>query len=106
MLGLGFGLIFAGYTLFAYGFSQVRSQNAGFIEMVWPGKFSNPAADSGGSTVSQGTPTPATASNPNPKNPIQVQSGGSSVFGVSANPGKGSPANDTPFGAGAKLQSN
>ena len=40
MIGLGFGVFFAGYTLLAYGFSQLRGCNAGFIDLVIPGRYS------------------------------------------------------------------
>lgn len=36
MVGLGFVLTFGGYSLFVYGLSQIRGQNAGFIQMLWP----------------------------------------------------------------------
>lgn len=52
MVGLGFLLTFGGYTLFAYGFSQIRGQNAGFIEVLWPqSKGFAPAAPDGGTPL-------------------------------------------------------
>ncbi len=41
MIGLGFGVFFAGYTLLAYGWSQVRSSNATLVQLVWPGSYKN-----------------------------------------------------------------
>lgn len=47
MLAVSGGLLFAGYQLIAYGWSQMRGQNAGFFDLLWPGRLTNglPAAD-------------------------------------------------------------
>ena len=86
MVGLGFGLFLAGYSLAAYGWSQVRGCNSGLVGIVWPGSFKGCNADSGSTSSSQGTPTAATPQNPNPSNPITANPNGSS-----------GPARDTPF---------
>ena len=90
MVGLGFGLFLAGYTLAAYGWSQVRGCNSGLVGIVWPGSFKGCNPDTGG-TPSQGSPTAPTLQNPNPKNPITAPPKGSPA---------GTPIGDTPFGGG------
>jgi hypothetical protein len=84
MVGLGFLLTFGGYSLFAYGFSQIRGQNAGFVQMLWPQKSFAPVPPDAG--ASQGPPTAPTAQNPNPSNPITAPPRGAS-----------GPVRDTPF---------
>ena len=39
MVGVAFGVLFAGYTLFVYGLSQVRGCNAGLLDVLWPGRY-------------------------------------------------------------------
>lgn len=36
MIGIGFALLFGGYSVLAYGWSQVRGCNAGVLEVIWP----------------------------------------------------------------------
>lgn len=53
MVGLAGSIVFIGYTLMAYGWSQIRGSNAGLFDITWPGRFkgANPdtaAASSGG----------------------------------------------------------
>lgn len=50
-------LIFLGYQLTAYGWSQVRGQNAGFFDILWPGRYKGNTPDSAASasTISYGS---------------------------------------------------
>jgi hypothetical protein len=50
-------LIFSGYQLMAYGWSQVRGANAGFFDILWPGRYVNVAAPDGGDAGIVETPT-------------------------------------------------
>jgi len=57
------GVMWLGYTTFAYSLSQIRGCNAGFLAMAWPGKTTpvcNP--DTGGSSTGT-TKTPTTPGN-------------------------------------------
>lgn len=47
MIAVAGGVAFFGYWLFAYGLSQVRGCNAGFLEIVWPGSYKGCNPDSG-----------------------------------------------------------
>lgn len=51
MVGLGIGIFFAGYTLLAYGWSQIHGQNATLRQIAWPGAFVNVAAPDGGTPL-------------------------------------------------------
>ena len=33
------GLMFAGYQLLVYGWSQIQGGNAGFFDILWPGRY-------------------------------------------------------------------
>lgn len=46
MVAVSGGLIFLGYQLLAYGWSQVNGSNAGFFDMLWPGRYKGNAPDS------------------------------------------------------------
>ena len=48
MLAVGALVALAGYTLVAYGWSQVRGCNAGLFDVVWPGRFHGCNPDTGG----------------------------------------------------------
>jgi len=37
MTGVGLGVVFLGYWVMTYGWSQLRGCNAGFFAIVWPG---------------------------------------------------------------------
>lgn len=56
MAGLGFGLFFVGYSLLAYGWSQVRGCNAGLFSLIVPGRFKGCNPDSGESTTKPAKP--------------------------------------------------
>ena len=108
MVGLGFGLLLGGYTLLAYGWSQVRGCNAGLAGLIWPGAFKGCNPDSGSIPGSASTPaaTAPSATNPNPVNPITappvVAPGG--IFGILGGAGTPvGPVKDTPFGGGSAL---
>lgn len=51
MVGVGFLVLFAGYSLLTYGWSQIQGSNTGLIGIVWPGAFNgsddDPPADIG-----------------------------------------------------------
>ena len=42
-------LILAGYQLVTYGWSQVRGANAGFFDILWPGRYTGNTPDASGS---------------------------------------------------------
>jgi len=50
------GLLFIGYQLTVYGWSQVRGSNAGFFDILWPGRFKGAFPDGANktSTISYG----------------------------------------------------
>lgn len=95
MIGVGFGVFFAGYSLLVYGWSQLRSKNASLVSIVWPGSYRGDFPDAaknqtGGGSGSPslpfnnlgrgtgspgGTAGPPGAPNPNqnPKNPNRNQ---------------------------------
>lgn len=76
MIGLGFILAFGGYSLLAYGLSQVRGQNAGLVEMLWPQKngFRPASPDEGSANPAPSAPS---VTNPTPHNPITAPPPGS-----------------------------
>jgi len=45
-------IVFAGYQLAAYGWSQLQGQNAGFFDLLWPGRYKGNTPDKGSSTSS------------------------------------------------------
>ena len=97
MIGLGFVVLFGGYAVMTYGWSQLRGSNASFVSLVWPGSFKGASADTGGASSSSSTTSPATAptpANPNPPNPITAPPPGSK---------SGTAGKDTPFGGGQKV---
>lgn len=53
MIGVGIGLFFGGYTLLAYGWSQIHGANASVVQLVWPGSYQGPNLDAGSSTASK-----------------------------------------------------
>lgn len=58
MVAVSGGLIFIGYQLMAYGWSQVNGSNAGFFDLLWPGRFTGNSPDSsGGSSAGSKTST-------------------------------------------------
>ena len=50
MVAVSGGLIFLGYQLLVYGWSQVNGQNAGFFDILWPGRYQGNTPDSGALT--------------------------------------------------------
>lgn len=93
MIGVGFGVFFAGYSLLVYGWSQLRGRNASLVSLVWPGSYRGDFPDQPRNPPPNGGGAPPSATNPNPPNPLRVPAGG--VNGKT-------PANDTPFGAGVQ----
>ena len=65
MVGIGLGILFMGYWIGAYGWSQIRGCNAGIVDLIIPGRYKGCAPDgqgaAGGAPVGPG-PNPATAS--------------------------------------------
>ena len=60
MVAVSGALIFAGYQLMVYGWSQVRGSNAGFFDLLWPGRYNGSKPDSSGSA----TPGPSGSTPP------------------------------------------
>ena len=63
MIAVSGALIFGGYTLAVYGWSQLQGQNAGFFDLLWPGRYKGNTPDSGGATpmpVTTNTAAPVT----------------------------------------------
>lgn len=98
MVGLGFGLFLAGYSLAAYGWSQVRGCNSGLVGIVWPGSFKGCNADSGGTPAGGG-------SNPNSsgsQGPTATASRAKSPTSrINIGGGRTVPAKDIPGGKGS-----
>lgn len=38
--GLGIAVLFMGYSLAFYGLTQVQGGNWGFLDLIWPGRWS------------------------------------------------------------------
>ncbi len=56
MTWIGLGVFWFGYSLVAYGWSQLQGSNVGLTALMWPGKYNgatNP--DSGGAAATSGT---------------------------------------------------
>ena len=68
MIAVSGGVLFIGYQLIVYGWSQVRGANAGFFDILWPGRYSGPHPDTG-------TAKAAPVSNPSsiPSSPAATQ---------------------------------
>lgn len=59
MVAVSGALIFAGYQLLAYGWSQLQHSNVGFFDLLWPGRltapnYKAPPDDGSGSSTSGG----------------------------------------------------
>ena len=55
MVAVSGGLLFAGYQLLVFGWSQVNGGNAGFFDILWPGRYKgNPLDADKASTISYG----------------------------------------------------
>lgn len=90
MVGIGFGLFFAGYTLLSYGWSQLRGCNTGLIGVVWPGKYNGCVPDG----ANEGSPATPNASPTSAATRVLAGGGGKNPNGSIA----------TPTVAGAKNQ--
>jgi hypothetical protein len=60
MIAVSGALVFAGYQLLTYGWSQLQHQNVGFFDLLWPGRltapgYTAPAPDGGGSGSGSGS---------------------------------------------------
>ena len=55
MVAVSGGLIFAGYQLLVYGWSQVNHGNAGFFDILWPGRYKGNPLDT--AALAQATST-------------------------------------------------
>jgi hypothetical protein len=67
MLAVSGALVFGGYQLLAYGWSQIRGSNVGFFALLWPGALKSvPPADGAGSEPSgtAGQPSQGSAGSP------------------------------------------
>jgi len=67
------GLIFLGYQLLVYGYSQVRGDNAGFFDLLWPGRYNGPNPDPPAQAATKTTPT--TTGAPRPMPPVTTPGG-------------------------------
>ena len=47
MIAIGGVIIFGGYQLLVYGWDQITGGNAGFFQILVPGKYTNVAANDG-----------------------------------------------------------
>ena len=73
MIAVSGALVFGGYQLLVYGWSQVRGSNAGFFDVLWPGRFKGalpdaaaaapPASPPAANTVGGKTPGGVTITN-------------------------------------------
>ena len=63
MIAVSGAIVIAGYQLVAYGWSQLQGQNAGFFDLLWPGRYKGNTPDKGSATS---TTTPAGQLNSNP----------------------------------------
>jgi len=76
MVAVSGALIFAGYQMLVYGWSQVTGSNAGFFQILWPGRYTNVAAPDGkGSSV--GSTSGSTALGSSPASTSATMPGGS-----------------------------
>jgi hypothetical protein len=82
MIAVSGGLMFLGYQLTVYGFSQIRGQNAGFFDILWPGRYKGNTPDAlAGNTYTAGKGVNNTAAGgtvgatPNTPNPTTVHPG-------------------------------
>ena len=58
MVAVSGGILFAGYQMLVYGWSQVQGGNAGFFDILWPGRFKgNPLDNVHTATTSLGSGT-------------------------------------------------
>ena len=64
MIAVSGVIVFAGYQLVVYGWSQLQGQNAGFFDILWPGRYKGNTPDKGSATSS---PPPTKQLNSNPK---------------------------------------
>lgn len=62
MVGIGFAILGAGYTLAVYGWSQLRSSNATLVQLAWPGAFVGANPDKGSPPKTSGTTTTGSSS--------------------------------------------
>jgi hypothetical protein len=64
---LGALVVWSGYTLFAYGYSQIRGCNIGLRDLAWPGRTiaCNPDSGGTGASAAAAAKTAANAANPN-----------------------------------------
>lgn len=65
MIGIGFGVLFAGYSTLVWSWSQLRGSNVSLVDLVWPGKYTgqtNPDSGSYTKPSSAPAPTKSTAS--------------------------------------------
>ena len=97
MVAVSGGLIFLGYLLLTYGWSQVQGSNAGFFDILWPGRFAGAHPDTtqngttllGGATIGALTQAQAAGKVGSlPSNVSQIGQGtvglGSASFGGTA----------------------
>ena len=64
MVAVSGGLLFAGYTLVVYGWSQVNHGNAGLLDILWPGRYKGNPQDGPNGINPINPATPPTLLNP------------------------------------------
>ncbi len=82
MTPIGIGVLWLGYSVLVYGWSQLRGANVGLFTLMWPGKYNGkPAMDSGspaGGSSAQAAPVPThnaiTGAGPTITSPAEAQS--------------------------------
>lgn len=66
---LGIGMLWVGYSLFIYGYSQTQGDNFGLLDLMLPGRWAkaqNNPKDSGGGSVTTQNTAPATSNSTRP----------------------------------------
>jgi hypothetical protein len=60
---IAFGLVWLGYGVAYYGWNRITGGNDKFVSLIWPGKYSPTARDSGAGGTAATTNTPGASSN-------------------------------------------
>lgn len=91
MLLIPAGVIYAGYSVLAFGLSQIMGENWGFFPMIWPHPNYTPPPSDSSTSSSSSTRTPKATAGPTGQVPA-VHNGGSGV----PNPKQTVPASRRP----------
>ena len=63
MIAISGVVVLAGYQLVAFGWSQLHGQNAGFFDILWPGRYKGNTPDGGSSKPGSSTSPTGTTIN-------------------------------------------